>query len=111
MDRVTPCLHCWKRIVPAPSSTRRTELLCVVCDKLDPIEIVEVKKWAGGPPRPTYLRDNPLNELCRSKPSEVMSRYSTSATKDGSTHVAFGLRMALVSSDFGLSTISSCFLI
>jgi hypothetical protein len=83
----------------------------VVCDKLDPIEMFEVKKWADGPPRLTYLRDNPLNELCRSKPSEVMSRYSTSATKDGSTHVAFGLRMALVSFDFGLSTISSCFLI
>jgi hypothetical protein len=27
----------------------------------------------------TYLRDSPLNELARSKPSHVMSRYSISA--------------------------------
>jgi hypothetical protein len=26
-----------------------------------------------------YLRDSPLNELARSKPSDVMSRYSISA--------------------------------
>jgi hypothetical protein len=49
MDRVTPRLHCRKRMVLAPGSTRRTELLCVFCDKLDPIEMVEVKKWADGP--------------------------------------------------------------
>jgi hypothetical protein len=29
----------------------------------------------------------------------------------GSTHVAFGLRSGLVSFDFGLTTVSSCFLI
>ena len=25
----------------------------------------------------TYFRDSPLNELCRSRPSDVISRYST----------------------------------
>jgi hypothetical protein len=40
---------------------------------------------------------SPLNELARSKPSEVMSRYSTSAKNFGSTHVAFGFLIARVS--------------
>lgn len=30
-----------------------------------------------------------LNELCRSNPFKVMSRYSTSAENIGSSHVAF----------------------
>jgi hypothetical protein len=37
-----------------------------------------------------------------------MSRYSTSAKNDGSTHTAFGLRIGFVSFDFGLMTVSSC---
>jgi hypothetical protein len=57
------------------------------------------------------FRESPLNELARSKPSDVMSRYSTSAKNFGSTHVAFGFLMVLVSLDFGLTTASSCFLI
>jgi hypothetical protein len=61
--------------------------------------------------RRTYFRLRPLNELCRSRPSEVMSRYSTSAKKVGSTHVAFGFLIGFVSLDFGLTTVSSCFLI
>jgi len=44
---------------------------------------------------------SPLNELARSKPSDVVSRYSTSATNFGSTHVAFGFLIALVSFDSG----------
>lgn len=52
-----------------------------------------------------------MNELARSRPSDVMSRYSTSTKNFGSTHVAFGFLMALVSLDFGLTTVSSCFLI
>jgi hypothetical protein len=40
-----------------------------------------------------------------------MSRYSTSAKKVGSAHVAFGFLIGFVSLDFGLTTISSCFLI
>ena len=49
MDRVTRCLHCGKRMVPAPSLTGRTELICVYCDKTDPMEIVETAKWAESP--------------------------------------------------------------
>jgi hypothetical protein len=37
-----------------------------------------------------------------------MSRYSISAKKDGSTQTASGLRIGLVSFDFGLTTVSSC---
>jgi hypothetical protein len=40
-----------------------------------------------------------------------MSRYSTSAKKVGSTHVAFGFLMGFVSFHFELTTVSSCFLI
>ena len=49
MDRVTRCLHCGKRMVPAPSLTGRTELICVYCDKTDPTEIVETTRWAESP--------------------------------------------------------------
>ena len=48
----------------------------------------------GQPARHSYFRGSPrdslLNELARSKPSDVMSLYSTSAKNLGSTHVAFG---------------------
>lgn len=37
-----------------------------------------------------------------------MSRYSTSAKKDGSTQVAFGFLTGLVSFDYGLTTVLSC---
>ena len=47
MDRVTRCLHCRKRMVPAPSYSGRTELKCVFCDKLDPMEAL--KEWADSP--------------------------------------------------------------
>jgi hypothetical protein len=49
-----------------------------------------------------------LNELCRSKPSDVMSRYSTSAMKDSSTQVALGFLTGWVSLDVGLMTVLSC---
>ena len=52
-----------------------------------------------------------MKELARNKPSDVMSRYSTSAKNFGMTQVAFGFLMALVSFDLGLTTVSSCFLI
>ena len=38
MDRVTRCLHCGKRMVPAPSLNGRTELICVYCDQADSVE-------------------------------------------------------------------------
>jgi hypothetical protein len=58
-----------------------------------------------------YKRFRPLEELCRSSPSEVISRYSTSAKNLGSTHVALGFLTCFVSVDFGLTAVSSCFLI
>ena len=46
MDRVPRCLQCGKRMVPAPSYTGRTELKCVFCDRLRPIEMAEPNKLA-----------------------------------------------------------------
>lgn len=70
-------------------------------------------KWFGhkAETRPKAYRSfllSPLNELCRRKPSEVMSRYSISAINTGSTQVARGFFTCLVSLDFGLTTVSSC---
>lgn len=48
MDRVTRCLHCGKRMVPIPSDTGRTELKCLFCDRLDPMETT-AKQWADSP--------------------------------------------------------------
>lgn len=50
MDRVTRCLQCGKRMVPAPSYTGRTELKCVFCDRLGPIEMAEPGRWADNVP-------------------------------------------------------------
>jgi hypothetical protein len=49
MDRVTRCLQCGKRMAPARSLTGRTEVVCMYCDKLDPPEMEEAKKWAESP--------------------------------------------------------------
>ena len=49
VDRVTRCLHCGKRLVPVPSASGRTELKCIVCDKLDPMDIPALKEWTDGP--------------------------------------------------------------
>lgn len=54
----------------------------------------------------SYPRVRPLNELWRRSPSEVISRNSTSAVNDGSTHIALGLRVGFVSLEFGLITAS-----
>jgi hypothetical protein len=40
--------------------------------------------------------DRPLNQLARSSPSLVMSRYSTSAANTGSTQVALGSLVGFV---------------
>jgi hypothetical protein len=56
-----------------PSYSGRTESKCVFCDKLDPMEMAEPKKWADSPLAAPYLRDSPLNKLARNKPSDVMS--------------------------------------
>ena len=47
MDRVTRCLHCGKRMVPAPSYSGRTGLKCVFCNKLE--ETRALKEWADSP--------------------------------------------------------------
>ena len=52
MDRVTRCLHCGKRMVPAPSYSGRTELKCVFCDRLDPMEMRAARQWADSPLAP-----------------------------------------------------------
>jgi hypothetical protein len=49
MDGVTRCLHCGKRMVPIPSYTGRTELKCVFCDRLDPMEMAEASRWVDNP--------------------------------------------------------------
>ena len=49
MDRVSRCPHCGKRLVPEPSGSGRTELKCLFCDQLDPLEVLEAKKWADSP--------------------------------------------------------------
>jgi hypothetical protein len=49
MDKVTRCQHCGKRLVPVPSADGRTELQCVWCDKLDPMEMTAANKWADSP--------------------------------------------------------------
>lgn len=45
--------------------------------------LADEQDWLDGEIHPTqprpYFRASPLNELARSKPSDVMSRYSTSA--------------------------------
>ena len=49
MDRVTRCLHCGKRMVPVPSLTGRTELICITCEKAGRIETAEAANWADRP--------------------------------------------------------------
>ena len=49
MDRVTRCLHCGKRMAPIPSSSGRTELKCLFCGELDPMETTAANKWADSP--------------------------------------------------------------
>jgi len=56
-----------------------------------------------------HASDRPLKELARSRPSAVISRYSTSATNFGSTQVGLGALIGFVNFDLGLTTVSSCF--
>jgi hypothetical protein len=53
--------------------------------------------------------DRPLKELARSRPSAVISRYSTSGTNFGSTQVVLGALIGFVNIDLELTTVSSCF--
>jgi hypothetical protein len=36
-------------MVPAPSLTGRTELICVYCDKADLTELAQTAKWTDSP--------------------------------------------------------------
>jgi hypothetical protein len=82
-----------------------TEVVCPACDGTG-FQRVKQPTQPGRKIYPPKWRN-----VCLSSPSEVMSRYSTSAKKVGSTHVAFGFLMGFVSFHFELTTVSSCFLI
>ena len=62
MDRVSRCPHCGKRLVPEPSVLGRTELKCLFCDQLDPLEVLEAKKCADSP-LAQPVPDSLLNEF------------------------------------------------
>jgi hypothetical protein len=49
MDRVSRCPNCGKHLVPTLSEGGRTELKCVFCDHLDPLEIPTARQWAASP--------------------------------------------------------------
>jgi hypothetical protein len=66
------CVHCGKRLV-AVFEGSRTELRCLWCDGVDPLR-TDAKKWADSS-LAASSSGSPLNELARSNPSEVMSRY------------------------------------
>ncbi len=42
-------------MVPAPSDSGRTELKCIFCDELDPMEMAEANKWADSPLAQIYF--------------------------------------------------------
>ena len=68
MDTVTRCLHCGKRMVPMPSESGRTELKCVFCDRLDPMEGWR-QKWADSPLAEPISRRQPLE---RASPQQAL---------------------------------------
>jgi hypothetical protein len=49
MDRVSRCPQCGKHLVPTPGESGRTELRCMFCDKLDPMELAMTRQWAESP--------------------------------------------------------------
>jgi len=71
MDRVTGCLHCGKRMVPMPHLSGRTELKCLFCDKLDPLEVTTANKWADD-----SLLATPISETAhkRAGPQQAFRR-------------------------------------
>jgi hypothetical protein len=48
MDRPTRCTKCGKWTVPTIQSDGRTELKCIRCDSVDPMD-TELAKWADSP--------------------------------------------------------------
>lgn len=57
MDRVTRCLHCGERLVPVLTVNGRTDLKCVWCDKIDPMD-TDVPRW-GDSPSPASVTPRP----------------------------------------------------
>ena len=49
MDPVTHCLHCGRLLVPVQGYCNRTDLKCMFCDKLDPIETAGAARWPESP--------------------------------------------------------------
>jgi hypothetical protein len=72
MDRVTRCLHCGKRMVPTPSYTGRTDLKCVFCDRLDPVEMAEPARWGDSPLPFLFPVQSLLERACPQRPSELI---------------------------------------
>jgi hypothetical protein len=63
MDRMTRCLHCGRRLVPTLNADGRTELKCLWCDKVDPME-TETAKWADSPlATPITTSSHPSSDL------------------------------------------------
>jgi hypothetical protein len=49
MDQVSRCPHCGKHLIPTPSESGRTELRCMFCENLDPMELPTARQWAESP--------------------------------------------------------------
>ena len=45
---VTRCPKCGLRLIPTADKSGRTELRCLKCDKIDPLQTV-AKEWSEGP--------------------------------------------------------------
>jgi uncharacterized C2H2 Zn-finger protein len=48
MDEVIRCPKCGKRTVPVRAPNGRTELQCIRCDPVDPLQ-TDMAKWADSP--------------------------------------------------------------
>jgi phage FluMu protein Com len=48
MEQTTRCPKCGKRTVPTHSANGRTELKCIRCDPVDPLQ-TDLAKWADSP--------------------------------------------------------------
>jgi hypothetical protein len=48
MSEVTHCPQCGKKLVATLGTLGRTELTCLCCDKVPPMQ-TEFAKWADGP--------------------------------------------------------------
>jgi phage FluMu protein Com len=63
MDRTTRCLHCGRRLLPA-TVNGRTELQCVWCDEIDPLD-TDAARWAENPLAKQAIRSDSLARWAR----------------------------------------------